>query len=259
MSSVLKDMYTATSKNIALVIVDNRFNYLTVVAALISLYNVVRHKFDDVTWTLYVYTSSNEVKKYQNVFKTAVGKDKVVVEALDELDTIEVFHLEVYNDIMKSTRFWQKLKDRRHDKCITIQDDGVLMNGRNIMKFMDYDYVGAPWVDTSDNAYIKDHINPELVGNGGFSVRDVNKMIEVTEARVTEKKELFFNNINEIPEDVYFVKWLVDMGANVAPFDVGREFSIEQVLYQYSVGFHKFWMYHHPQTVQTLFDNFIHV
>jgi hypothetical protein len=255
---------SVSSKSNAIVLIDNRFNYLSVLSVVLSLYNLCRFNKKGnepvCNWNLYLYTSNEAAKKYRAAFKTifasASGKECVNVEILTKLDC-NVFHIEVYNDILKDASFWQTLKNEGHEKCIIIQDDGILMNGQTIGKFLEYDYVGAPWLDTSDNEYIKENVNPELVGNGGFSLRDVNKMQQVCTQYIEEKMDLFYNNINEIPEDVYFAKCLTHMGAKVAPFDVAREFSVEQVPCQTTVGFHKFWLYHHPQTAQTLFDNFL--
>ena len=76
---------------------------------------------------------------------------------------------------------------------------------------MDYDYVGAPWPESQDD-------NSNGVGNGGFSLRSKEKMIQVIK-NVTVDKLTLGNSTKEymkstnsyvLPEDVYFSKALID-------------------------------------------------
>ena len=244
-------------KNCSLVIVDNRFNILTTLSALISYFNIVRHPYNTqkCNWSLKIITSTKEIDNYTNWFSKfgITTNNGVSVQKWRGLD-VDLFHLETYNSVLKDANFWKQIGD---EKCIIIQDDGILINGENIDDYLSYDYVGAPWSDTKGNEYIKNNINSDLVGNGGFSVRDVNKMIQICNEFVKEKNDLFYHNINEIPEDVYFIQHLVAKKCNVAPFNIARQFAIEQVPVMNSVGFHKFWLYHMSDTVQTIFDNFL--
>jgi hypothetical protein len=81
----------------------------------------------------------------------------------------------------------------------------------------------------------------------------------VCQTFVVEKKELFYYNVNEIPEDVYFVKCLKkSKGTKVAPFHVASSFAVEQVYNSNQneiIGFHKFWMYHSPMSALNIFKN----
>jgi len=235
------------------VLVDNRFNWLSVLSCIISMYNLWKNK---MYWKLKIYTNTSNVDKYKNTLDKYF-QNYVKVEKLDELDC-ELFHLETYNTIMKNPQFWNKLKQEKVEKCLIIQDDGVLVNGKTFETYMHYDYVGAPWVDQPDNLYIRKHINPEMVGNGGFSLRDVAKMQEVCQTFEKEKHDLFFFDINEIPEDIYFVKYLLKIGANVPPKHIAKHFAIEQEPYEDDVcGFHKFWNYHRCNDVQNIFEKLL--
>lgn len=244
-------------KNCSLVLVDNRFNILSILSALISYYNILRHPYNiqKCNWSLKIITSTNEVDNYTNWFSKLgiTSNNGVSVQQWNGLD-IDLFHMETYNSVLKDANFWRQIGG---EKCIIIQDDGMLINGENIEDYLLYDYVGAPWSDTKGNEYIKNKINSDLVGNGGFSVRDVNKMIQICNEFVKEKNDLFYHNINEIPEDVYFIQHLIATKSKVAPFDIARQFSMEQVPVMNSVGFHKFWLYHLSDTAQTFFDSML--
>lgn len=236
---------------IALICIDSRFNYMSVIASLISLYNLQRNH---VNAKLHMYTSSDShaVQQYRDAFRNVLGHD-VEVHSLSALDC-GLFTMEAYNEVLKNTSFWQDLHAKGYTKCMIVQDDGFLIHGENIQRYLRYDYIGAPWMDVPDNAYIKKHINADLVGNGGFSIRGVNAMLKVTQQY--QEPELFYHNINEIPEDVYFVKYLTD---DVAPFHVAKNFSIEQVRCdgRTCAGFHKFWAYQPTHVVQQIFQEFL--
>lgn len=249
-------------KQIAVVSVDNRFNALTMTSVLISLWNIVRHTVNtngDEKYVGVVYSSKEGCHKYKELIDTLGLSRLVVVKHWEPFDNVVVFHMEDYNAIMKDARFWKSiLLQSGCEKCIIVQDDGFILNGEGIGDYLDYDYVGAPWADVRDNAYIKQNINAEMVGNGGFSLRNILKMIEVCEqCSKADKNALFYYNINEIPEDVFFVKHLKAMKANIAPLEVAKRFSVEQILTDKPIGFHKFWMYHPPMNVDKLFESFL--
>ena len=241
------------SQNIRIVAVDNRYNIMTLLSVIVSLYNVVKHK-QTKSFNCIIYTSNCCIDKYKTLIDDLSLSNLISLKVIKEFDDVEVFHMEVYNEVLKNEQFWDTLDS---EKCIVVQDDGFLMNGKFIDDYLQYDYIGAPWADAKDNDYIKKHINPGLVGNGGFSIRDVEKMKHICRTYKDEKKSLFYHNLNEIPEDVYFVKHLVQMGANVAPFDIARKFAIEQVLSVNPVGFHKFWIYNLPIETVKVFNSFL--
>jgi hypothetical protein len=245
----------SSPKMIEIICADNRFNVTSLVSVLISLYNIVRHPTNAYKYHGSIVTSKDSLKRYEEFIEHVGLSGLISVKNIEKFDDIEIFHMEIYNNVLKDSAFW---KDINADTCIIVQDDGFVMNGDNIEEYLEYHYIGAPWTDAKDNEYIKKNINSQLVGNGGFSIRNVEQMIRVCDTFVEEKKVLFYHNINEIPEDVYFVKHLVQLGANVAPFDVARKFAVEQVMTANPVGFHKFWLYHTPTETLKLFDSFIY-
>lgn len=247
--------YKLTDKNeiVSIVCVDNRFNVMSLLSVLVSLYNVIKHE-QIQSYNGIICTSHQAIDQYRSLIESLSLHHLITVKEVKGLNDIDLFHMELYNKVMKSVSFWNDLKC---DKCIIVQDDGWLMNGKFIDDYLNYDYVGAPWTDVKDNDYIKKYINSQLVGNGGFSIRNVEKMKHICQTYEIEKKDLFYHNLNEIPEDVYFVKHLVKMGANVAPFDIARKFAIEQVMCVGAVGFHKFWMYNLPTETVKVFNSFL--
>jgi hypothetical protein len=253
MFNVLRSYSNQLNNTVSIVSIDNRYNVMTLFSVIVSLFNIVKHK-QTKSYHGIIYTSRQFIDKYNDLIDSIGLSNLISVKVINEFDDVELFHMELYNSTLKNVEFWNTMDC---DKCIVVQDDGFLMNGQHIDKYLEYDYVGAPWTDTKDNQYIKKNINSQLVGNGGFSIRSVEKMKHICQRFVLDKFKLFYLNINEIPEDVYFVKHLVQINANIAPFDVARQFAIEQVLSVNPVGFHKFWMYNLPTNTVNIFNSFI--
>lgn len=240
--------------------IDSRFNIATYYAVLASYCNLCKQNSE---WDMIIFTSTENVSKYKEYNKKYNTEYNInfTCIALDTLDKTKYFCIETYNSVLKDESFWKCLDDRGYQKCLVVQDDGFLVNGNHIDQYMHYDYVGAPWVDTLDNAYIKQYVNQELVGNGGFSLRDVNMMLNICKKYLHEKNTLFFHNLNEIPEDVYFVKCLGWEKSKIAPQKHAKFFSIEQVIPDTNVkevvGFHKFWVYHSAASVWNVFKTLL--
>ncbi len=113
--------------------------------------------------------------------------------------------------------------------CLLVQWDGYILNGELWDdKFLEYDYIGAKWLDIG---------KPYNVGNGGFSLRS-QKLQDILS---TDE-----NIITTCPEDTSIAKvygqYLMDKyGIKFAPEDVADKFSFElnQPLNK-TFGFHGF-------------------
>ena len=120
----------------------------------------------------------------------------------------------VYTRMMTSAAFWDAMKA---DKVLTFQTDSVLcsMSPWRIDHFLQYDYVGAPWVRG-----IPDDIQ---VGNGGLSLRSVRVMRWIIEH--VPFKEGYV-------EDMYFARAVQRMEreglpVKLAPVDMASRFAFE--------------------------------
>ena len=149
-------------------------------------------------------------------------------------------NVDQYSILLTSINFWDRLYG---DWILIYQDDSCVFNN-NIEDFICFDYIGAPWSKSQN-----DNINS--VGNGGFSLRNKNKMIETINK--IKPKDLVYNtstlnymksvNITFPPEDVYFSKAMLDYNiGKVATYDEAIKFSIESIFYPNSFGGHNFWL-----------------
>ena len=114
------------------------------------------------------------------------------------------------------------------DFVMLFQNDGFIENiDMWTDKYLDYDYIGAPW-------WYKDHNN---VGNGGFSLRS-KKLIEIL---ATDEKIL-----EVVPEDHHICRTYGDYlreehGVKFAPEELASKFSVEHGQHGGQFGFHGTW------------------
>jgi hypothetical protein len=118
---------------------------------------------------------------------------------------------------------------------LVFQTDSLILNKDMINLFLDYDYIGAPWLNKN-------------VGNGGLSIRKKNKMLEIV------KKKGF---IRDIHEDVYFSYNIdADINYNIANFEVALTFSVETVFYDNPFGIHNCWRYINSNDMKILTNKY---
>jgi len=121
------------------------------------------------------------------------------------------------------------------DFVLIIQDDGHIVNPTIWSdKFLEYDYIGAPWPNSKKwkkrfkkkyNKKIADqiiqNIDKNQVGNGGFSLRS-KKFLEYSSN---------FNDCEGIDEDIFLCIYNYEnaknFGINFAPFSTAKKFSYE--------------------------------
>ena len=111
---------------------------------------------------------------------------------------------------------------------LTIQYDGFVLDSSLWRpEFLDYDYIGAPWLWHEPN---------RQVGNGGFSLRSVRLM-----RRVASRPELFSLH-NHLAEDEWLCRiyrpLLEQQGFKWAPVELAQAFSFEREPWRRTFGFH---------------------
>jgi hypothetical protein len=159
-------------------------------------------------WGLQIFHGTKNVeqilsitKNWNNVSFVNLGKDNLTKRE--------------YNDMMMTTDFWNKVKGK---KILSFQNDSILLKG-GIDQFLEYDYIGAPWIKPKEGYF---------VGNGGLSLRNKDKMIEI--CTLNDDK----SNIPQ--EDIFFVKNL--KGEGVADIETAYNFSMEDIFSEHAMGLH---------------------
>lgn len=142
---------------------------------------------------------------------------------------------DTYNKLMLNPTFYQAFSE--YEYMLIAQTDTLILNkGDEIERFIDagYDYWGAPWEEkqefwfytTKGILYESLHIGKKFllrVGNGGFSLRNINKTIQLLE----EKR--FWKWLWNGNEDFFFSCYGLDnkCGYRVAPPELAKQFALE--------------------------------
>ena len=134
---------------------------------------------------------------------------------------VEIGHFHDYNRLLGSVEFWEKIP---FDKILIFQHDtGLLREG--IEKFLEWDYVGAPWTFQLRG------------GNGGLSLRTKQVMIDCL-------KKTPYNVSIHGNEDLYFSNHIHLVGGKLAPRKVCEQFSVESIYQLGTLGYHNIANYH---------------
>jgi len=129
------------------------------------------------------------------------------------------------------------------DFCLNIQHDSTIIDIEKWdNRFMDYDYIGAPWpmhiIQASDMVAGRIEEIPNVVGNGGFSLR--------TRAFVEESAKLGWEHKNEdLNICVFNYDTMTSAGIKFAPPELAVKFSKEHPTPYHRGGFFRsqLWTY----------------
>ena len=189
-----------------------------------ALQFVVKNILDNLnsSWKVIIFHGNLNKEYVENIVNNLQQyKDRITIKSLNK----DNLSLGDYNAILTSKEFYDNIIS---EMFLVFQTDSMI-NPRNkdkINDFMQYDYVGAPWI--GENNAIKGN-----VGNGGFSLRRKSKMLEI---------------IDKVPyatfaEDVYFAIPPPSIKINKPTMEQAQKFSSEEAWDPQSFGIHKTW-YH---------------
>jgi len=130
------------------------------------------------------------------------------------------------------------LEDIDYTHMLMVQSDGFVLNGELWLdEFLEYDYIGAPWVDENGPIdWTSMFGQSSVVGNGGFCIRSKKLM--------TECKTLLYDvGINEDGLIcLRYRKYLESRGIKFANEDLAFKFSVETPSHKANInesfGFH---------------------
>lgn len=141
---------------------------------------------------------------------------KVIKIDYDNLTTTQ------YSKLLASIDFWNLFKG---DKILIYQEDTCIFK-TNINDFVNWDYIGAPWPHGSQAS---DEIL--TVGNGGFSLRSKQIMIDIINTITMENTKTTYS---DLPEDVYFSKNIIDYKlGKLADMKSAYDFSLEVIINEF--------------------------
>lgn len=136
----------------------------------------------------------------------------------NNINSVQDYNLFVLNELAK-------LIYTEH--CLIVQLDGYpLDTSAWTNEFLEYDYIGAPWINFPEMP------EKEWVGNGGFSLRSKKLLEEV--AKLKSDGTVLEDNFICIENR----KLLESKGIKFAPVNLAKKFSVENNLYTGQFGFH---------------------
>lgn len=188
----------------------------------------------DLNWSHTIICGNLNYEFILDITKNISDKIKVIKTNYDNLNQ------STYSELLSTVNFWNNFNG---EKILLYQEDSVIFKS-NINKFLKWDYIGAPWPINQDD-------NPNGVGNGGFSLRSKQCMIDVIN-KISIKNTNFNNstlkymknsNLSVGPEDVYFSLNMIKYNiGKVADRKSAELFSTESIYNEKSFGGHNFWL-----------------
>jgi len=141
-----------------------------------------------------------------------------------------------YNYHMTNPDFYRSFTS---DKVLIFQTDSAVLQN-NILRFLHYDYVGAPW---PYNPVGVDNIH---IGNGGFSLRNPRICADICRK---------FSIHEGIPEDAYFAKYFYYTENALLPtVEEAKLFSTELYPVTGTFGMHKTYNYNSEYFINKLLN-----
>ena len=166
-------------------------------------------------WQFIVFHGNKNKEYSENICK------KVFIPERVRLINLNVDNLTIpeYNKLLFTTDFYNNIST---DTFLVFQTDSIICNKHKdlINNFLEYDYVGAPWING--------------VGNGGLSLRKKSKMIKILNNCKHD------DNTNE---DVFFSSSCDNIVINKPEIETAKTFSIEHLNNNKSFGIHKAYEY----------------
>jgi hypothetical protein len=205
----------------------------------------MKRKLDNVTLIGIDCVNIERLQKVLNICCESIDFAKVkLLTSLptDDQRKVEISYLkdiEAYS--VFCVRDLHKYVDTEY--ILLVQNDGFILNPDKWEDaFLDYDYIGSPWL-IADWSVAKFDIPKSLlgkliVGNGGFSLRS-KRLLETT-SRLAD--DGVFKRYN--PEDIAFCIWyrkeVEATGIKFAPPDIAARFGVEgeENVYDKQFGFH---------------------
>jgi len=122
---------------------------------------------------------------------------------------------------------------------LVFQTDSMIIkrNAYFINNFLEYDYVGSPWLITGYEPTQK----CDFIGNGGFSLRKKSKILEIIE-------KIDWSNQYE---DLYFSTKYENIKVYKPEYNKALMFCVDEVLSEITFACHKPWFHKNNQNVNT--------
>ena len=179
--------------------------------------------------------------------------DSSMTELVKKYGPVKLIQIPVLKDIYEYSEFmffdaFTQIP-AEHNNVLLFQHDGFFKvpGWEEFITHHDPDYIGAPWRTGCDPSKFsfKDGVNLDVpadfepvVGNGGFSFRKRNKMLEVSST--LSKGDVTWEGEGVAEDSLYcYIGFGKGIFKDISP-DIAGEFSHEPYNTEYGIGFHGF-------------------
>jgi len=173
---------------------------------------------------LYIYNQDYEIGfsiVYGKTNQDYIEEHFINWENIKLINTGVINHDSIsYSRMLMKPQFWENFNNWSH--VLIYQTDALLLQ-KIPDKYFELDYIGAPWKYILQGA-----------GNGGFSLRNIKKMIYVCE----KFRDIDEKDIPGTHEDNYFSKQKELKFIEPIRCDDHKRFSVETLYYPEPIGIH---------------------
>lgn len=193
-------------------------------------------------WCLHIFCGSDNINFTLNIvreFENSKNNKNIEVTGIDKVD----LSFDLYNILLTNSEFYKKILN--NPKYILIfQTDTILFNG-DLSYFIDknYDFVGAPWKHS-----------PYRGCNGGLSLRNREKMIEICEKRKIYVYDTGIEQYCSENEDGFFSYTNEDLLNEKPTLEDKTKFSMEGMLFENSKGLHASYKHQSEENLKLLLE-----
>jgi len=166
-------------------------------------------------YKLYFYCGKDTKNIHEkNLLERNINTKNLIIRELN----VNNLNANTYSNLFKNIDFWSDIEGQY---ILTIQTDGCLCKNSTykIQDFLKYDYVGGyahwfPYWQETIGICTKDDFQ---CLNGGFSLRNKQKMINVLEHFKPQDTESYSHNLplEKYAEDMYFAIGMIKLNYNV--------------------------------------------
>ena len=222
-----KEKYTNTGIYTAIIIEPRKHKALEFVL------NNFTSMLDD-RWNFIIFHGNNNIDYLNEIINTTLKNNIHRIKLINiNVDNLSIHD---YNSLLYDISFYDNIPT---ETFLIFQTDAMICSDfkDNIYKFIDYDYVGAPWTNKE-------------VGNGGLSLRKKSKMIEILK-KCSDKKQYTPTQLHN--EDAFFSNICLDkVNINKPNFEDAKEFAMETVPSDNPFGVHKVWVYNNSEQLNNI-------
>lgn len=212
------EMFTDREKYTAIIIEPREHKALEYV-----LNNFLDNLSDE--WSIILFHGNKNIDYINKILDKMVQSKRERITLINlKVDNLTISE---YSKLFTQKSFYENIPT---EIFLVFQTDTVICNKDLLDDYLDYDWVGAPWLP--QESFKDDILN---IGNGGLSLRRKTKMLEIIDKVDYHPKE---------NEDLYFARGCKQVGCNIPELEKQKIFSNEHILTDDSFGVHKLYALH---------------